>query len=486
MKQRIFTPHHFNLKNGAGLFFACCLSIFLFSNPLSAQIQCPDDLDIEFTGDSDNDVCQNGNNLILNIDGDNLPNNPSDIIWYGGLGEGNDPGEVADNGLSGVFYAKYAEPGSYTICADVSAPGCETLTICENMIVVEEQELDLDDAEVVCSVSAAGIFDLDGLIDGENSSSNIYGGEWTMDSNAGGNITANTLEYSTAGCYEVTYNPPNTEDGSCNADEETAYILITQQPQPNFDILDQICYVEGTNVNLEALVNSPVYKFNGNPVNAVKSWTSSNNSIATVNGAGVVSIQGPGTVQICLEETLNHASCGSNGPIACSEQFCQEILVIPTPSDLDIILTDDICNNESNRNLTLSGSFLPTNPDHITWYGGLGNGTNPGDVSDDGLEGTFYSNSAPAGTYTICANVGHPECNVTICEDIIVVKEQILTLVDGFVECSISASGIFNLDGLIDGVNSSSNIYGGVWTQTPNAGASIVGNSLQYAASRVL
>lgn len=485
MKRTFFTllpTKIFRVGKSMALTFSCFFAFFLINNTLHSQ--CPDNLDIVFTGDADNDVCQNGNNLILTVSGNNIPNNPNYITWYGGLSEGTNPGQVADNGLTGVFYARNAPPASYTICADVGPPGC-VVTICENMIVIEEQVLDLDDAKVICSISASGIFNLDGLIDGDDSSSNIYGGEWSMSSNAGANVSGNTLEYFTAGCFELIYDAHDTNDGSCNVENKDVHVLITQQPQPNFDILDQICYVEGSNITLTALVNSPLYKFNGLPANPIRTWTSSDDDIATVNAAGVVSVKSTGIVHICLDETLNYAKCGSGDAVTCSEQFCQEIVILPMASNLDITLTSHICDTESDRHLTVTGNHIPTDPDHITWYGGLGGGSGnePGDVKDHGTDGTFFSNGAPAGTYTVCADVGPPGCVATICEDIIVVEEQIVTLSDGAVECSISASGIFNLDGLIDGENSTENAYGGTWTLTPNPGGTIVGNSLQYSTA---
>ena len=111
MKHQFFIQAQSNVKNGLRLLFVCCLSFFIFSNSVFAKPPCPNDLNIVFTGDSDNDVCQNGNNLVLSLSGNHLPNNPNNIIWYGGLSEGTAPGEVADYGLTGIFMQNMPNQG---------------------------------------------------------------------------------------------------------------------------------------------------------------------------------------------------------------------------------------------------------------------------------------------------------------------------------------------------------------------------------------
>ncbi|MGH1435728.1 MAG: hypothetical protein ACRBG0_14880, partial [Lewinella sp.] len=119
-------------------------------------------------------------------------------------------------------------------------------------------------------------------------------------------VTGNTLTYTGPGCYEVTYTVSAFAgaDVACT-DEATAYIYIQEQPEPSFDLTDQLCWDGVTATTLTPLVNSPVY------TNSVaRAWSSSNPAAATIDPmTGVVTVIGSGTTTICLEETIAHAAC---------------------------------------------------------------------------------------------------------------------------------------------------------------------------------
>ena len=129
-----------------------------------------------------------------------------------------------------------------------------------------------------------------------------------------------------AGCYEVTYDPPATLDNTCDESPKTTYVLITQQPQPSFDIQDQVCYSAGDpapNHIYPSKINSPTYS-PGADLN--RSWSISGGP-ATVDNDGNVTITGTGTVMVCLTETISYDACGSNPAGECEETFCQQISV---------------------------------------------------------------------------------------------------------------------------------------------------------------
>ena len=254
-----------------------------------------------------------------------------EVVWYG------DPA-VTDNGDgTGAFSPATAGPGFHLVCVQTGDAHCMA-THCELIEVVGEQMVALVDGHIECSISASGAFDLNGLFDYSGTpaatSNNALGGTWALTAPAGcGNIPvgSSTLEFSTAGCYVVEYTPPVTA-AACMALTVTANVYVSQQPQPSFDLAEEICWDGVTpTVTLTALVNSPEYMYECAPQVAAEVWTSTDLGVATV-AAGVVTIVGPGTTEICLEETLaNGAACGTNGPDACVAQVCHTLTVNDAP-----------------------------------------------------------------------------------------------------------------------------------------------------------
>ena len=121
------------------------------------------------------------------------------------------------------------------------------------------------------------------------------------------------------------------------------FVLISEEPQPSFDIQDQACFSDGDpNLNLTPLVNSPTYDAAST---LSSSWTVTDNvvgALVTINSmTGVVTIAdeaGPatisGTIEVCLTEELDWSACGDiaasvpgRNDDGCTETICMMITV---------------------------------------------------------------------------------------------------------------------------------------------------------------
>jgi len=138
-------------------------------------------------------------------------------------------------------------PGLYTINHEMGIDICATF--CSRTFeIIEEQEIVLQDLQQSCIETTSGSVSLSSLIDPANSTLNALGGTWSLTSGpAGSSVVAGALSYTTAGCYEVSYTPPTLAStaSDCEADEQSAFVLISEQPQPSFDIQDQVCFSAG-------------------------------------------------------------------------------------------------------------------------------------------------------------------------------------------------------------------------------------------------
>jgi hypothetical protein len=135
--------------------------------------------------------------------------------------------------------------------------------------------------------------------------------------------------------------------GECFATDE-AFIQIPEEPQPSFDIQDQVCFSDGDVAShvYAPLINSPMYDL---AVSRTWAITSGN---ATVAPTGEVTITGIGTVEVCMTETIETPACAGvinlllvDTPVSCSETFCVQIEVSDgTAQDASFdIISQDQC-----------------------------------------------------------------------------------------------------------------------------------------------
>ena len=163
---------------------------------------------------------------------------------------------------------------------------------------IEEQVVVLEDSKIECQTNPSGTVSLDALIDPVNSSSNIFGGTWALSSGpTTGSVGGSTFAYTEAGCYEFTYTPPALSESAddCEANAESVFVCISEQPQPSFDIQDQVCFSDGDPASVHQytpLVNSPTYD------NAATSAWSVVSGPATVINATTGQIQVSGTLSL--------------------------------------------------------------------------------------------------------------------------------------------------------------------------------------------
>ncbi|MEM9990151.1 MAG: PKD-like domain-containing protein, partial [Bacteroidota bacterium] len=374
------------------------------------------------------------------------------------------------NGTGATFTASM--PGSYTVIYTLnSTSGC-TNTFAATVEVVAPQAFTLTDAAIRCAINPSGIYDLNGLF--TSISPTAQGGTWSLVSGAGAAVQGATLGYSAAGCYEVQYTPPATTIANCGATPQTAFVQISEQPQPSFDIQNAVCLSAGDAAQMfTPSVNSPTYD-----AAATAAWsidaTNLTNAIASIDaGTGVVTLTpdataGPigGSYEVTLTETITYAACGTALPAGmCTESFSVVVSVQDgTSLDASFLLGDQACTN-------VGVTFSPA----VT--GGVFTGENVTD-NGDGTGATFTASTPGvyAVTYTLSSANG---CTNTYTQNIEVIEPQAFTLNDAYIECVIDPAGFYDLNALLASANSSA--AGGTWTLiSTGTTASVVGNSLQY------
>jgi len=236
---------------------------------------------------------------------------------------GTTDGVFTGTGVAGTkpnytFTPATAAVGTHTICYTVnSSLGCSAIE-CKDVEVFEAQTIALNDVQVECSISASGNIDLNSLVNATGTTDNAYNGTWALTANPNAILTSSSLAYSGPGCFEVTYTPPTTGLATCDAAAVTAFVNVSQQPQPSFDIQVGYCFDQDAATNLLApTLNSPTY------TGVVTRTWSVESGPATINNAttGEIDITGTGTVQLRLTESMANPACGSFAAATCEATF---------------------------------------------------------------------------------------------------------------------------------------------------------------------
>ncbi len=223
-----------------------------------------------------------------------------------------------------------------TVMGNGSGSGCDAVE-CHNIRVYAPVDATLEDLAFDCTIAPSGNISLDALFTDDTTPGGTFSGD---------GVVGNTLQYNEAGCYQITYTvaPFDGATGACMA-TATAYILIPEEPQPSFDIQDQVCYSAGddplTHV-FSPLVNSPSY--DSDPANVVTTWAITSGP-ATVAANGDVTVTGTGVVEVCMTETITTPGCPGLDDVICEETFCVQIQVNDgTAQDASFMIADqDLC-----------------------------------------------------------------------------------------------------------------------------------------------
>ncbi|MEM9991457.1 MAG: hypothetical protein AAF738_06800, partial [Bacteroidota bacterium] len=194
--------------------------------------------------------------------------------------------------------------------------------------VIEQQAFALEDVHIECNVSPNGIFALDGLF--SSISNSARGGTWSLvTTGTTTRVVAATLDYTTAGCYQVRYTPPTVSN--CGVAPMDAFVCVSEQPQPSFDTESWICVEPADGAQtLDPSLNSPTY---GSTV--MRTWTIQDNMLnadATVDAStGIVTVTPTGgdvsgSYTLTLAETIDYAACGTNPAGSCMEEFAVTVM----------------------------------------------------------------------------------------------------------------------------------------------------------------
>ncbi len=324
-----------------------------------------------------------------------------------------------DVSLDGIFNP--SAPGSYSVTFNITtANGCsEFLT--RDIDVAEPPMAIVEDLHIECTESPTGIIDLDGLFSSINETA--MGGTWSIDGTA---ISTTSYPYNEAGCYCFEYTFPEVIFSTCGSADcvpsttcptpapITACVLVSEQPEPSFDIQDQVCWSAGDPVShiYAAKCNSPEYSaaYDSEP-----GWTSAINwSIqsgpATVDALGNVAITGTGNVMVCKEEVLTYPDCGSIIGGTCEEEFCVQIEVSDgTTQDASFVIDlQDQCTGTT-VNLTAAttgGEFTGVG---VVDGGGDGTGTVTIPADDCSAISVTYTLNDPNGCTSSYTALVHPD-----------------------------------------------------------------------------
>jgi len=275
-------------------------------------------------------------------------------------------------------------PGFYTFYAECVCDDCPSTRVPYTVEVVEEPITPVaTDIHVECSISSSGTVSLSQLFP----NTDMTPANFTSNGANPATIVGGAVVFTEPGCYCVDYN--YTEAPCPAVGPVTSCVLVSQQPQPSFDIQDQVCYSDGdAAIALAPTVNSPSYSV---PVD--REWSVS--GPATINpSTGVVSVTGTGVITVTLEETIDYAACATVAAGSCSTTF-ETTITVEDGTALDPSFTVSDMEPCLNAAVTLTPAT----------DGGVFTGINVTD-NGSGTGGTFTATEC--GTYAVTYTINSP------------------------------------------------------------------------------
>ncbi|MBK7880426.1 MAG: HYR domain-containing protein [Saprospiraceae bacterium] len=382
---------------------------------VAPQVTCVDVAALNLSLTTPDPSIQDGNPL--NRD------NTQEVIWTASCGSCL---TVNSDSTTAIFNPSAAGAGTYLICATTGDPSCQQ-SYC-TLIRVNAA----NDATLV-NYLEKGCFDLhysgvcgDYVTDINLSElytpSTTRGGYWTIVTPYGCRILNETFE-ATPGCHELLYTVPAAFPGATDACAEVSdnvFLMITEEPQTDFDLAEEVCWdgIAGS-VSLPTLYTGATFGTNASQI--TYAWTAS-----TISGAGPaptfsdatttepnVIINGAGTFNICLTETIEYELCADNAVNACVNQHCEILVVnqtnvevIPTWTSAGPFCVDDICIDldariTGNTGGVFTGNGVQLDPSHSNYR--------------------FCPSVAGPGTHTICYTVNNGAgCSAVECHSFVV------------------------------------------------------------------
>ncbi len=384
----------------------------VFNTP---STQCVDGTPIVLSLINPDPSIQDGN--VLNSDG------TQEIFWTSSCGACL---VVSADSTQATFDPTIAGPGSHLVCVTTGDPSCMQ----SHCTLVEVRAA--NDANLVGNLekgcfdlrlsSACGVYVTDINLADFYLPTTTRGGVWNDLSGLGCRILNETFE-AEPGCHQLTYTVPAAfpgATGDCAEMTDTVYLMITEEPQTDFDLAAQVCWdgIAGS-ASLPVLYTGAT--FGTGTSNITYAWTAN-----LVSGAGPVPtfsdpaspepeviIQGAGTFSICLTETLEYEDCDDIVPTSCINEHCEilvvnqtNIEVIPTWTSAGPFCVDDICIDldtriTGNTGGVFTGNGVQLDPTHPNYR--------------------FCPAVAGPGTHTICYTVNNGAgCTAVECHSFVV------------------------------------------------------------------
>jgi len=360
------------------------------------------------------------------------PDNAQEVFWsascVGCL-------TVNADSITALFNPSLAGPGYHLVCVSTGDASC-IRTYCDLVYVSPALVATLGADRV------RGCFDLDyspscgtGVHDFDLSEfytpNTTRGGVWTIES---GDCAINNETFiATAGCHELRYTVNEAypgAGGACAAQTSTVFLLITEEPKPDFEVSNDVCWdgVAGS-LTVPTLYNGETF---GDNAARTYAWVATGaGSLPSFSDPNVqqptVTVQGAGTFTLCLTETLVYGACGANIPaeLSCSTTHCEQFIVhqttveaIPTWTppgpfcvdqpcvDLDVLVA-----STSTPNGVFTGKGVQLDPSHPNYR--------------------FCPTVAGVGTHSICYTVNNGAgCTAVECHNIVVYPSVSLACTD--------------------------------------------------------
>lgn len=209
--------------------------------------------------------------------------------------------------------------GSFEVII-TDANGCNAMELFD-IAAVASLNSGILDYSIACEVDTNGQINLLSLLDVGTELGGFFA---LVDTTQNAEISgATNFIYNEPGCYEVSYNVVIEGNAYCNS-SSNAFISITEQPEPDFFVPDQICFSAGDEFTFTPIYNADYYT-----TDLLYNWSLSSTSPAVLldNQSGQIEITGTGTVELTLTETLSNFDCGINVANPCTEFVTQYIVV---------------------------------------------------------------------------------------------------------------------------------------------------------------